>query len=60
MEEPPAPPEAQTEPSWVRDQGDVFMVVSYQNGRISLRKAGFKKIVHRNVPLTKCDEILSE
>ena len=55
-----APPEAQTEPKWVRYQGEVFLVASYHDGLLSLRRAGFKKILHKNVPLNKCDEILYE
>lgn len=57
VEESTEPPLEQNEPSSVRYQGELFRVAECYDGRISLRKAGFKKIVHRNVPLNQCDEI---
>ena len=49
--------DAEKEPSYVRYKGKVYTVVTYENGLVSLRISGFKKIVHRNVPLTGCEEV---
>ena len=49
--------DAEKEPSYVRYKGKVYTVVTYENGLVSLRISGFKKIVHRNVSLTDCDEV---
>jgi putative DNA primase/helicase len=44
-------------PTWVRYRGETLIVASCDHGLLSLRQSGFLKIVHRNVPISQCEEI---